>query len=156
MEKSLGLTTAEGGYTLIFASFMQESIGHMIPWLIAALFVILCDLVVGLRKSLIIGDEVRFSSACRRTIGKIISYFMFVITMAVVDVAADGNGDIEKWACLLICFIEFSSIVSNILKTRGYKINLAKLVAIVFGKKFDINPDDLGGVIEEEKNGRGK
>ena len=107
MEKSIVNTGTEGMYSVILAGFLQESIGHIIPWLIVAFAVILCDLVVGIRKCLIMGEKVRFSSACRRTLGKCVSYFMFVIMVAVIDVAAHGGGEIDKWACLIVCLIEF-------------------------------------------------
>ena len=147
MEKSL-VTVAEGGYAAIFATFMQESIGHMIPWLTVAFFVIVCDLVVGLRKCLLMGEEVRFSSACRRTLGKTVSYFTFVIMVAVIDVAANGGGVIDKYACLLVCLIEFSSICSNILKPKGMNVNFVKLIALVFGKRFEVAKEDIENVIE--------
>lgn len=150
MEKSIALTTAEGGYSLVFATFLQESIGHMIPWLVVSFFVIVCDLVVGIRKSLLMDEEVRFSSACRRTMGKMLSYFMFVIMVAVIDVAANGGGVIDKYACLAVCLIEFSSIMSNILKPKGYDINLIKLIAVVFGKKFDVAKEEIESVIEKK------
>lgn len=150
MDKSVFSTATEGGYYVVLATFLQESIGHIIPWLIATFCVILCDLVVGLRKSLLMNEEVRFSSACRRTIGKIVSYFTFVIMMSVVDVAAHGNGEIEKWACLLICFIEFTSIISNILKPKGYNINLIQLLAVIFSKKFNVSKESIEQVIEKE------
>lgn len=153
MEKSLAsvVTTAtEGGYSLVLATFLQESIGHIIPWLIVSFFVITCDLVVGIRKSLLMGEEVRFSSACRRTIGKMVSYFTFVIMVAVIDVAAHGGGTIDKWACLAVCLIEFSSIMSNILAPKGYDINFVKLIAIIFGKKFDVVKNDIEDVFEKK------
>lgn len=148
MEKSIIATATEGGYSVVLAGFLQESIGHIIPWIIVTFCVILCDLVVGIRKSLMMGEDVRFSSACRRTIGKIVSYFTFVVMVAVVDVAANGGGVIDKWACLLVCFIEFSSIMSNILKPKGYDVNFAKLVAVVFGKRFDVEKKDIEEIIE--------
>lgn len=150
MEKSTMNTATEGGYSAILAAFLNESIGHMLPWMIVTFFVILCDLVVGIRKSLLMNEEVRFSSACRRTMGKMVSYFMFVIMVAVIDVAAHGGGTIDKWACLAVCFIEFSSIMSNILKPKGYEINLAKLIAVVFGKKFEVAKKDIEEIIEKE------
>ena len=73
---------------------------------------------------------------------------MFVIMVAVIDVAAHGGGTIDKWACLAVCLIEFSSIMSNILKPKGYEINLAKLIAVVFGKKFDVVKKDIEEVID--------
>ena len=150
MEKSIIATATEGGYSVVLAGFLQESIGHVIPWLIVAACVIVCDLVVGIRKSLMMGEQVRFSSACRRTLGKMVSYFMFVIMVSVIDVAANGGGVIDKWACLLVCFIEFSSIMSNILKPKGYDMNFAKLVAVVFGKRFDVAKKDIEEIIEKK------
>lgn len=150
MEKPVLVTASEGGYAAILAGFLNESIGHILPWMIVSAAVILCDLVVGIRKSLIMGEEVRFSSACRRTMGKMVSYFMFVIMVAVIDVAAHGGGTIDKWACLAVCLIEFSSIMSNILKPKGYNINLIKLIAVVFGKKFDIAKKDVEEIMEKK------
>lgn len=147
MEKSL-FSMAEGGYSVIFATFLRESIGHIIPWLVVAASVILCDLVVGIRKSLLMNEEVRFSSACRRTLGKMVSYFMFVIMVAVIDVAAHGGETIDKYACLLVCFIEGCSIINNILKPKGLSLDLNKLFNALVGKKFGVNVD---GVIKEDK-----
>lgn len=143
------LMATEGSYSVIFATFLRESIGHIIPWLIVTFCVILCDLVVGLRKSIMMGEEVRFSSACRRTLGKCVSYFMFVIMVAVIDVAAHGGELIDKWACLLVCFIEGCSIINNILKPKGMSLDIKRLIEILIGKKLDIK---LDGVIKEDKN----
>lgn len=150
MEKSVFISSAEGGITSILAAFLQESVGHMIPWLVVSASVIICDLVVGIRKSLIMGEEVRFSTACRRTMGKMVSYFMFVIMVAAIDVAAHGGGHIDKWACLAVCLIEFSSIMSNILKPKGYDFNLVKLISVVFGKKFDVDKKDIEEIINQK------
>lgn len=154
MEESLTFTATKGAYSVIFATFLQESIGHMIPWLVVTFCVILCDLVVGIRKSLILGEEVRFSTACRRSIGKTVSYYTFVVMAAVIDVAANGGGMIDKWACLMVCFIEGCSIISNILKPKGYNINLVKMIAVIFSKKFDVAKQDVEEIIEKEDGRR--
>lgn len=151
MTKTALNNFSEGGYSVILAGFLQESIGHIIPWIIVAFAVILCDLVVGIRKSLMMGEEVRFSSACRRTLGKCVSYFMFVIMVVAIDVAAHGGGTIDKWACLAVCLIEFSSIMSNILKPKGYDVNFAKLIALVFGKKFEMSKKEIEDVFEKNE-----
>ena len=151
MDKSLMGNLSEGGYSLVFATFLAESIGHIIPWMIVSFCVILCDLVVGLRKSIMMGEEVRFSSACRRTLGKCVSYFMFVVMVAVIDVAAHGGETIDKYACLLICFIEGCSIINNILKPKGMSLDIKKLIEIIIGKRLDVNLNDV--VKEDKKNG---
>lgn len=151
MEESLAFTATKGAYSVIFATFLQESIGHMIPWLVVTFCVIICDLVVGLRKCLLMGEEVRFSSACRKTLGKLVTYFMFVVMMVVIDVAAHGNGEIDKWACLLVCFIEFTSVISNILKPKGININLIEVIAFSLSKKFNVKKEDIKDLIKEDK-----
>ena len=151
MEKSIIASPAEGSVAAILAAFLQESLGHIIPWLIVTAAVIICDLVVGIRKSWMMGEVVRFSTACRRTMGKMVSYFMFVIMVVAIDVAAHGGGVIDKWACLAVCLIEFSSIMSNILKPKGYDINFAKLIALVFGKKFEMSKKEIEDVFEKKE-----
>lgn len=36
MEKSLFVSSSEGRLSIIFATFLSESIGHIIPWLVVA------------------------------------------------------------------------------------------------------------------------
>lgn len=146
------INSVTGGFAAIASQFVAESIGHMIPWLMVSGAVILCDLVCGIRKSLMMGEEVRFSSACRRTMGKAITYFSFVVMVAMIDVAAHTEMSIDKWACLLVCFIEGTSIVSNILKPKGYNVNLIKAIALLFENKLGV--DGVEEVItKEESNG---
>lgn len=78
-----------------------------------------------------------------------VSYFMFVIMVAVIDVASHGGGIIDKYACLLVCFIEGCSIINNILKPKGLSIDLNKLFNAIVGKKFGV---DMKDVIKEDKN----
>jgi hypothetical protein len=152
VDKQLVINSVTGGFAAIATQFVTESIGHMIPWLMVSGAVILCDLVCGIRKSLLMGEEVRFSSACRRTMGKAITYFSFVVMVAMIDVAAHTEMSIDKWACLLVCFIEGTSIVSNILKPKGYNVNLIKAIALLFENKLGV--DGVEEVItKEESNG---
>lgn len=98
-----------------------------------------------------LGEEVRFSSACRKTLGKLVTYFMFVVMMVVIDVAAHGNGEIDKWACLFVCFIEFTSVISNILKPKGININLIEVIAFSLSKKLNVKKEDIKDLIKEDK-----
>lgn len=52
MEKQFVVNGVNGGFAAIASQFVQESIGHMIPWLMVTGAVIVCDLVFGVRKSL--------------------------------------------------------------------------------------------------------
>lgn len=135
-----------GGFASIATAFIMESLSHMIPWLIATAAVITCDLVFGLRKSMMLGEDIRISKAIRRTMGKMVTYYSFVCMVCMVSVAAGEDYGIDKWTCLLICAIEFCSIVSNILKPKGYRLNLGLLTSVVLGRA--LHTDKLDKVIE--------
>lgn len=112
------------GFAAVATAFIQESLSHMVPWLIVSCAVILCDLAFGLRKSMLMKEEVRISRAFRRTMGKMVTYFSFVCMVCMINVAAGNDYAIDKWSCLLVCGIEFLSIISNILKPKGYSLIL--------------------------------
>ena len=116
--------TVQGSFAGIASAFIGQTLSHMIPWLMVTAAVILCDLAFGVRKSLIMGDEVRFSRAVRNTMGKMVTYFAFVCMVCMICVASGEQYGIDKWSCLLVCFIEGCSIVGNILKPKGIDFNL--------------------------------
>ena len=124
-EKSALLSnTIQGSFAGIASAFITQTLEHMIPWLMVSAAVILCDLAFGVRKSLIIGEEVRFSRAVRNTMGKMVTYFAFVCMVCMICVASGQRYQIDVWACLLVCFIEGCSIIGNILKPKGINFNL--------------------------------
>lgn len=140
-----------GGFAALATAFVAESLSHMVPWLIASAAVILCDLCFGIRKSMMMGEEVRVSRAVRRTMGKMVTYFSFVCMVCMVSVAAGSDYGIDKWACLLVCGIEFMSIISNILKPKGYSLNVKAIVAAVFGRALGGSKKEYEDVINEEE-----
>ena len=151
MEKSLVTQTINGTFGATMSVFFAESIVHMLPWLVVSFAVIVCDLVVGIRKSLLMDEEVRFSSAIRRTMGKMLTYFSFCVMVAMIDVAAHGGGTIDKYACLLVCFVEGTSIVSNILRPKGFDINVIKMLALGISKVAKVDKKDIEDIIEKEE-----
>lgn len=149
-EKAIHQAVA-GIFAPIAGSFVIDSLQLMIPWLIAMFCVVICDLVTGVRKSLLMKDNVRFSRAWRATMGKMVTYFSFVVMVVMVNKAAGGSMHIDTYACLFVCFIEGCSIISNILKPKGYNLNLAAAIA-VFGKKvLSVDKEDVNDIIKKEK-----
>ena len=139
-----------GSFSTVAVGFIQESIVHMIPWLMVTMAVILCDLAFGIRCSLLMGEKVRFSSAARRTMGKMVTYFAFVVMVCMISVATDADNKIDIYACLLVCFVEGCSIFNNLLKPKGYNLDFAKAVGI-FGKKvLKVDKEDLEDVITKK------
>lgn len=139
-----------GGFAMIASSFIIESLEHMIPWLVATAAVVICDLFFGIRKAFLMNEEIRFSRAIRRTMGKMVTYFAFVCMVVMVDIASSINFRIDVWSCLLVCFIEFCSILSNILKPKGLEINVIKALALFCSKTIKVDKEDVEEVITKE------
>ena len=140
-----------GGFAAIASAFIIETLEHMIPWLIASFTVIICDLAFGIRKSLLMGEDVRFSRAIRATMGKMVTYFAFVCMVVMINIASGNKWNIDVYSCLLVCFIEFCSIISNILIPKGYDFNMIKALGL-FGKKvLDVDKEDISEIITKDK-----
>ena len=149
--------TVQGSFAGIASAFIGQTLSHMIPWLMVTAAVILCDLASGVRKSLIMGEEVRFSRAVRNTMGKMVTYFAFVCMVCMICVASGEQYGIDKWSCLLVCFIEGCSIVSNILKPKGINFNLLNALREVGKatfKKVNIDVDTEKVFVEEKPRRR--
>lgn len=103
---------------------------------------------------MLIGEHVRFSRAWRATMGKMVTYFSFVVMVVMVNRAAGGSLHIDTYACLFVCFIEGCSIISNILKPKGYNFNLAKAIGLFAKKALSIEKEEMEGVITKMRRKR--
>lgn len=141
--------SVSGGFSAIISAFIIEALQHMIPWLIVSLVVIITDLIFGIRKSLLMNEEVRFSRAIRATMGKMVTYFAFVVMVCMINVAANNEYRIDMYSCLLVCFIEGCSIISNILKPKGYNVNLIGLLSVFANKVFRVDKEETKNIIKK-------
>ena len=139
------------GFAAIAGSFLSQSLEHMVPWLIVSAAVVVCDLAFGIRKALIMGEEIRLSSAIRRTMGKMVTYFAFVCMIVMIDIASGMAWHIDIYSCLIVCFIELCIILSNYLRHKGINFNILKAVAILLSKIFRLEKKDIEEVVTKEK-----
>lgn len=151
MKENIVTQSIPGGFAVIASSFIMQSLEHMIPWLIVSFSVIICDLAFGVRKSLLMNEEVRFSGAIRRTMGKMVTYFAFVCMVVMINIASGGKWNIDIYSCLFVCFIEFCSIISNILKPKGYDFDVLKALGIFCKKVFNVDKEDVSEIITKDK-----
>lgn len=151
MKENIVTQSIPGGFAVIASSFIIQSLEHMIPWLIVSFSVIICDLAFGVRKSLLMNEEVRFSGAIRRTMGKMVTYFSFVCMVVMINIASGDKWNIDICSCLFVCFIEFCSIISNILKPKGYDFNVLKALGIFCKKVFNVDKEDVSEIITKDK-----
>lgn len=157
-EKGIISSTIQGSFASVATGFVMESLNHMIPWLIVSLVVILTDLAFGVRKSLLMGEKVRFSRAIRATMGKTVTYFSFVCMVCMINVASGLEWRFDVYSCLFVCFIEGCSIIGNILKPKGLSIDILGAARVFFKKVADVDNEDVKCIIkkdkEEKKNGK--
>lgn len=139
------------GFLMVAWGFILDSLQKIIVWLIVMFSVIICDLIAGCRRSLMMNEEVRFSSALRRTMGKTVTYFSFVVMVVMISQAVGDNCHIDKWAILFVCFLEGSSIISNILRPKGYDINMVQILSILTKRIFNIESDETKKMITKIK-----
>lgn len=151
MKENIVTQSIPGGFAVIASSFIIQSLEHMIPWLIVSFSVIICDLAFGVRKSLLMNEEVRFSGAIRRTMGKMVTYFAFVCMVVMINIASGNKWNIDIYSCLFVCFIEFCSIISNILKPKGYDFNILKALGVFCKKVFNVDKEDVSEIITKDK-----
>lgn len=151
MKENIITQSIPGGFAVIASSFIIQSLEHMIPWLIVSFSVIICDLAFGVRKSLLMNEEVRFSGAIRRTMGKMVTYFAFVCMVVMINIASGDKWNIDIYSCLFVCFIEFCSIISNILKPKGYDFNILKALGVFCKKVFNVDKEDVSEIITKDK-----
>lgn len=150
-DKGIIVSTIQGSFASIATTFLVQSISGMIPWLMVMFAIIMTDLFFGVRKSFKMGVEVRFSRAVRATMSKMVTYFAFVCAACMINVASQKNWDIHIYLCLFICMIECSSIIGNIIKPLGIKIDLIGALRVFVKKAADVDDEDVKCILREDK-----
>jgi len=135
----------------LLLTFLGDAVEVMIPWFIAMFTTVLADLTAGLWKSYKLKIPIRFSKACRETMGKMIVYFAFVLMAGTVGVAANEGAEWTKWLCLFIILIEVGSMISNLLKPHGINISMNAIIkAILTHSALPFSCGNIDELIEKE------
>ena len=138
-----GSMMVNGGFAALMSGIFVQALEPLVSWLFAMTFIILADLASGIRKHYLLGDEeIRFSKGVRDTMGKFVTYYAFVIAFVMIDIASDGDYNIDKWACLAVCGIESVSIANNLLKPHGLELSFRGIMKVL-GRKVDIDTDEI-------------
>lgn len=116
----------ESGISATVVAFLQTAVLRMIPYSVPALVIIALDLLYGIKAAKCRGERVRFSTACRRTVSKIVSYVCWLILASTL--AISFNKDWLEWFVLgLVYANEFASIIGNYLETKGIEFSFVGL-----------------------------
>lgn len=127
-------------------AYLQNTATQTFLWFVPCFFIILADLVAGVRASKFRGEEVKISTALRRTGNKVLCYFSWVVCC----VALNERYSTEKcaWVGMGIVFlVEAISFISNILEPHGIQLSVKGILKIV-GKKT--NHEGLEEIIKDK------
>lgn len=120
-----------GGASAVAIAFLQTSVLRMIPYSLPALVFIVLDLIYGVRAARMRGDRVRFSTAIKKTVTKIVGYICWIILASTLAVAFSKEW--IEWAVLGLVFLnEFASIIGNYLEAKGISVSLAGFFRTLF------------------------
>lgn len=162
-EQSTVTTVVTGGVTATAIVFFRDAITAMIPYLIAAVPLVLLDLNFGVKAAKHRGDRVTFSKGFRGTVGKVFEYLCWITVSATLSLAFSAKW--LEWAILGgVVLNELASIVGNYAETKNVTISWSylwnKILQIVGAKAgVDASGIDVGEIIKpkpprDEKTGR--
>jgi len=152
-EVSTGGVVAGAGLTTTLLLFFENSLEKMIPYFFISLIVIGLDLWFGVQAAKTRGEDIRWSRAIRRTIGKAVEYFAWAVLASSLSVAT-GYDIIQTGLMLIIIGIECISIFQNWLTVKKGKkvtVDLPKVVENVISDKLGA---DVRGAIKIEGENR--
>lgn len=136
----------QGGVSGVFVAFFHDTVLRMVPYSVAAVPLLALDLVYGILAAKSRGEKVRFSTAIRRTLTKMFSYFCWLILATAAAIAFDIRW--LEWLILgLVYANELTSIFGNYLETKGLQLSLLNLVRLVFRK----GAEKVGAEVSKEE-----
>lgn len=141
---------ANGGFAAMASSFVMQSMESIIPWLFVMTAIICCDLFSAWWRCYKTAIRIRFSKAIRDTMAKVVIYYAFVVSACFTDVAAQMDVNISRTACLIVCCIEFSSILGNLMKVHGMEIAFNDIIKFLVRKTANISKEDIEEIIKEK------
>lgn len=150
----------ESGISATVVAFLQTAVLRMIPYSVPAFVIILLDLLYGVKAAKYRGEKVRFSTAVRRTISKIVGYICWLILASTLAIAFQK--DWIEWAVLGIVYVnELASIIGNYLETKGIEFSfvgfyrwILKMIAGKAGETMD--GFEAGEIIKPKERPRDK
>ncbi len=152
---SVGSVVAGTGLSATLLIFFENSLASMIPYLFISFVVIMIDLWFGVQAAKTRGEEIRWSRAIRRTVGKCFEYFCWSVLASSLSVAT-GLQIIQTGLMLVVIGIECISVFQNWLTVKKGKKVTVDLPAVVEAAVSDKLGVDVHGIIKiegEKKDG---
>lgn len=134
---------AQGSVSALAITFLNDTLNLMLPFLFAAIVLIIVDLYFGVPAAKLRKEKVTLSRGLRMTLNKISEYVCWVILAATLAVAFSFPA--LNWIILgFVVGNEIISIVTNWLLLHGKKITgLEKALVRWLGNKVEVDTSDV-------------
>ena len=144
----------QSGASAALVTILQTAVLRMIPYAVPGLFLVILDLAYGVKAAKIRGEQVRASTAIRRSLTKVFLYICWLILATTIAIAFDKTW--LEWGTLALVYgNEGLSIVGNYLESKGLSFSIAAvyrwLIRFFAGKVGGEMSDDEAGQIIKKK-----
>lgn len=142
----------QGSVSSVLVVFAQSAQLRIIPYAIAAVPLIILDLIYGIKAARFLGNRIRFSTALRRTFTKIWTYICWLILATAMSLAF--NAQWIEWVVLGTVYSnELASVVGNYLETKGIGLSLVSLIRVAARKGagkagIDVTKEEMDEIIQ--------
>lgn len=126
----------QGGTTAFLSNYFNSAYMEMLPWIIAALPLLVGDLHFGWNRARYLhkegkGDKPTVTKAAGMTIDKAFSYICWILISTTLSIAF--GSDILKYTIMAIVYIkELISCFRNYYNAKGYDVNEADLFRLLW------------------------
>ena len=140
-----GAFVLEGGVSAVAVAFLRQAVLRMIPYAVPSVFLIVLDLIYGVKAARSRNERVTLSTAMRRTVTKTFGYVCWLVLASTMALAFSQQW--LEWAILgLVYANELASIIGNHLETKGLELNWKVINRALFrfgGQKAGLDTDGI-------------
>lgn len=146
----------EGGVSAALVALLQTAVLRMIPYAVPGLAIVVLDLVYGIKAAKTRGEQVRVSTAIRRSLTKIFLYICWLILATTIAIAF-GKVWLEWGTLALVYGNEALSIIGNYFETKGIQFSFAgayRWIIRIFAKKVsgeEMTDEEVAEIIRPGK-----
>lgn len=152
----------EGGASAAFIAILQTAVLRMIPYAVPGLILVILDLAYGVKAARVRDEQVRVSTAIRRSLTKVFLYICWLVLATTIAIAF-GKTWLEWGTLAMVYGNEALSIIGNYFETKGLQFSFAGayrwLLRFFAGKVgADMSEEDAGDIIKpaQPRNAKGQ
>lgn len=144
----------QGGTAAFLSVYLNQAYMEMLPWIVAAVPLILSDLYFGIQKTRYRGEKVSYTKAIGLTIDKAFSYVCWILISTTLSIAF--KTDVIKYTIMGVVYLkEVISCFRNYFNAKGYDVNETEMFRLMWRlavKRGEETADEISKTITKKEN----